>query len=135
MNAKAVYKKLIHKRKREYERYEGNNINFICKHNPKLFFKLFTKRKSKGSNYNISMTEFMDHFKKLNEPHGVLDDNDQEYNINANAIYEELDRYIELSEVINAIHKLNCNKSNAEDCLINEFFVYGQEILAPTLCK
>ena len=135
MNAKAVYKKLIQKRKREYGRYEGNNINFMRKHNPKMFYKLFAKRKSKGSNSNISMTEFLEHFKKLNESHGVLDGSVQENDIDSNAAYEELDESIELSEVMEAIKKLNCNKSNAEDLIINEFFVYGKDILAPTLCK
>ena len=134
-SSKAVYKKLIQKRKREYGRHEGNNINFMRKHNPKMFYKLFAKRKSKGSNSNISMTEFMEHFKKLNESHGILDGSYQENDIDSNAIYEELDEGIELSEVMKAIKKLNCNKSNAEDLMINELFVYGKDILAPTLCK
>ena len=134
-SSKAVYKKLIQKRKREYGRHEGNNINFMRKHNPKMFYKLFAKRKSKGSNSNISMTEFMEHFKKLNESHGILDGSYQENDIDSNAIYEELDEGIELSEVMKAIKKLNCNKSNAEDLMINELFVYSKDILAPTLCK
>ena len=119
MNAKAVYKKLINKRKREYGRYEGNNINFMRKYNPKMFYKLFAKPKSKGSNSNISMTEFLEHFKKLNESHGILDDSVQESDIDSNAVYEELDESVELSEVMEAIKKLNCNKINAEDCIIN----------------
>ena len=135
MNAKSAYKKYMRKCKREYDRYEGNNINFMRKHNPKQFYKLFTKRKSKGSNSNITMMQFMEHFKALNEVHGQPYDDDLGNDSYLQAAYSELDTPIELSEIKNAIKKLNYNKSNAEDCIINEVFIHGREILSPVLCK
>ena len=138
MKVKSIYKKCITKKKRLYDRYEGNNVDYIRKHNPKQFYKRFAKRKSKGDNAEISMKQFMDHFRKLNEGNhlpGVHDANDNENDIDVQAAYDELDKPIELSEVQNAIKKLKSNKSNAEDCMINELFTYGIDILSPTLCN
>ena len=42
MHVKSIYKKYINKKKGLYDRHEGNNIDYIRKHNPKPFYKLFS---------------------------------------------------------------------------------------------
>ena len=135
MNAKSVYKKYNIKKKREFDRYEGNNMEYMRKYNPKQFYKVFNKRKSKGSNSDISMQQFMEHFKNLNEVHNQSEDTEGDTDDDLHAAYDELDKPFDLSEVKKAIKKLNSNKSNAEDCLINEMFIHSIDILAPTLCR
>ena len=44
-------------------------------------------------------------------------------------MFSELDETISKQEIVSAIKKLNSGKSGGPDRLLNEFFIYGIEIL------
>ena len=127
---KSRYKKLINKKKRDYERYEGNMLNKMRKENPKLFYKNFSKKK-KNCTSDISMDKFFDYFKNLISSDENL--HNTEATEHGEAVYEELDLPISEHEIEIAIGKLRKDKSCAEDCLINEFFINGKDTLIPIL--
>ncbi|KAK3089979.1 hypothetical protein FSP39_008169 [Pinctada imbricata] len=132
---KLLYKKFIRKKKRQYERHEGNMLSKLRKDNPKVFYKHFAKKKN-NANSNISIDDFHEYFKKL-VCSEVNENNDNDYSsMDGNdSIYEQLDVQISEKEIINAIAKLKRDKSCAEDGLINEIFINSKITLVPVLCK
>ena len=137
LDKRFAYKKLVCKLKREYERHEGDMREYLRKHNPKQFYKFFSKRKSKSMRSTISLNQFFDHFKNLGTPHNDNLQANFEADLDSiqNSLYEELDVVITESEIAEAIKKLNTNKSCAEDNIINEIFIHCKTLLLPHLCK
>ncbi|KAK3086155.1 hypothetical protein FSP39_014419 [Pinctada imbricata] len=133
MRKKSDYKKYAVKQKRMFERYEGNRMDYMRKTNPRQFYKYFSRRKSKGTNSNITHEEFMKHFENLTSL--SYDESEIDINFIQDAIYSQLDIPITVKEIIEAIKKLNKNKSCAEDHMINEIFITCKDDLSPILCK
>jgi hypothetical protein len=64
VTAKRKYKCYEWKLKREYIQFEGNNIEYLKKKNPREFYKLFrNKKRNLLSSPNIF--ELYEHFKRL----------------------------------------------------------------------
>ena len=131
--AKHTYKKVENKLKRKYKRQEGDMLNYLKNSNPKQFYKLFSKKKSRITN-NLTNNDFMTHFKNL-----MFDENgDTDFNfneVNNESVFEELDCEITEDEILKAISNLKSNKSCSEDGIINEIFIKGKTILLPCLHK
>ena len=49
-------------------------------------------------------------------------------------VYPELDKSIELFEIVNAVKLLKRNKAYGDDNLLNEYFIESIDILSPLLC-
>ncbi|KAK3096267.1 hypothetical protein FSP39_025128 [Pinctada imbricata] len=63
---KSKYKKFEFRMKRQYKRYEGNMMSYLKRHNPKEFYKIFSKRNSSSKAHtDISMDQFVEHFRNL----------------------------------------------------------------------
>lgn len=65
--AKKKYKKYMKKSKYKYKRYEGDMFDFLRKHNPKHFYSLFSKGKSKSGKCSLTNDDFQAYFKSLIE--------------------------------------------------------------------
>ena len=108
------------------------------------YWKLLKGKAKPQKIHSISNTEFYDYFVKISNI--VLE------NINIVAhdfieivplyeageldtLYDELNTFITVDEVTKAITQLKCGKSAGLDLLINEFYIYGCEILASPLCS
>ena len=133
VTAKHNYKKVENKLKRHYKRQEGDMLTYLKKANPKQFYKLFSKKKSRVTN-NLTNDDFLLHFKNL-----MYDENEQTAfsfdEFDNDTIFEELDCEITENEILKAVSNLKANKSCSEDGIINEIFTKGKNILLPCLHK
>ena len=88
-------------------------LYYLKNSNPKQFYKLFSKKKSRITN-NLTNDDFMTHFKNL-----MFDENgdtDFTFNeVNNESVFEELDCEITEDEILKAISNLRSNKSCSED--------------------
>ena len=133
LHAKKKYKQYENKLKRNYKQHEGDMLDYLRKHNPKHFFSLFGKGKGKSMKSSLTNDDFYAHFKGLIE-RDEGDPTDNYYDItNTEPVYEELDKDITCEEISKAIHKLKCNKSCSEDCILNELFIKCQDVLMPLI--
>lgn len=123
------------KSKYKYKRYEGDMFDFLRKHNPKHFYSLFSKGKSKSGKCSLTNDDFQAYFKRLIEGNSVDHTESTCDFVNYNAVYEELDKEITYDEISKAIKKLKCNKSCSEDYIVNELFIRCNDILMPVLHK
>ena len=136
LSKRSAYKKMSCRLKRQYEKQEGDMREYLRKHNPKQFFKFFSKRKSKSVNSHISSSQFFEHFKNLCTPTENAHVNPEaDFDAIQNCLYAELDVVITEKEIEDAIKKSHSDKSCAEDNVINEIFIHCRTLLVPYLCK
>ena len=132
-NKRLWYKKLIKKKKNEYQVMLSKEMEALEYKSPKEFWSFF-KNKSSTKPGDISDEAFYTHFKDLH-----LNDNtgnafienickSVDYNFE-NCIYEELDKHITHEEIINVVKNLKLNKAHGIDNLINEYFMASIDIL------
>ncbi|VDI44010.1 Hypothetical predicted protein, partial [Mytilus galloprovincialis] len=134
VTAKRNYKLLEAKLKRNYKKQQGNMLEGLKRHNPKLFYRKFSsKRKVKPK---ATGKEFFDHFKRI-----ASEINSEENSRNGNSnndeipVYEELDCVITNKEILCAISSLKRSKSHGIDGLLNEYFIEFQDMLMPVFSK
>lgn len=133
-NLKTTYKRLVKKKKRNYEYTKLKEIERMRHARPKQFWKLFSKRKKTSS--NISLNEFFEYFSNLQNNLSTAQDPESEdfcLNNDFNSYdcnFEELDRPITAQEIQLVIRSLKNNKSCGTDQLLNEFFVESFDILS-----
>lgn len=84
-------------------------LDFLRKHNPKHFYNLFSKGKSRSGKSSLTNDDFQAYmyFKSLIESNteSICDP------VNENAVYGELDEEITCEEIRMAIKKLNVTKA------------------------
>ena len=86
--------------KRQYQQKEGDMMDYLHKHNPKQFFKYFSKRKKKSSPVNIGMSTFVEHFTNLiNIKYDDPNIDDNETFDSYDAVFDELDAEISETDV------------------------------------
>ena len=135
LHKKSLYKKTARQLKRNYDRHQGNNIEYLRKHNPKQFYKHFSKRKKKSIDTNITSDQFLHYFKQLADADNDSIDSSDVFDDVQNTVYEELDVTITEEEISKAIGRLKSNKSSAEDNIINEMFMKCRDVMTPLLCR
>lgn len=100
--AKREYKVMERRLKREYQRIEGNAMDFLKYSNPKLFYSKFRKRTEKKN--NVPLQSFYEHFKKLSSVN--IDntcDEDLFNNTDGDCVYPALDEVITEDDILKAI--------------------------------
>ena len=106
------YKKVENKLKRHYKRQEGDMLTYLKKTNPKQFYKLFSKKKSRVTN-NLTNDDFLLHFKNL-----MYDENEQTAfsfdEFDNDTIFEELDCEITENEILKVVSNLKAKKVAAK---------------------
>ena len=86
-------------------------MNYMRKHNPRIFHKHFSKKKRKNVTCGIFIDHFYEYFKNLISRE---DDNapEFEHTVDHNTVFENLDKNITISEIESAIKKLKAGKSH-----------------------
>lgn len=87
--AKKKYQKYRKKSKYKYKQYEGDMFDFLRKHNPKHFYSLFSKGKSKSGKCSLTNDDFQAYFKRLIEGNSVDHTESTCDFVNYNAVYED----------------------------------------------
>ncbi|CAG2226882.1 unnamed protein product [Mytilus edulis] len=108
IESKKNYKSYENRVKRNYLRYEGNQIDYWRKHNPKQFFDVFKKGK-KNTNCNLKSSDFYNHFKNLTAETSPNITDDVEAD-NQECVYNELDASITQEEVCKSYGSLSTQR-------------------------
>lgn len=104
-------------------------LNQIRRHNPKLFYKYFQRKKSHSS--DVDPTTFFNHFKELSLNRNATTMTTENVRSDNSAVFDELDQEITQNEIETAISNLKRDKSHGTDLLINEYFIEFKQNLLP----
>ena len=136
---KQLYKTMINRKRRSFELNKVKEIESLRHSKPRQFWNLFRKRNKRVGD-DIKIEEFKKYFSDLSSDiiNGFNADaedfrENHDFN-NTDNSFEELDRVIEVSEVISAVKRLKRDKAIGKDCLLNEYFIECIDILASHLC-
>ena len=140
VKARSDYKTTLRKARYEYDKQKTLRFENARFKNAKLYWNLL-KESAGVKPANIPLTDFEQYFKAINNPvdpfyspdEDILYFNERYENNEFEIIFEELNLSFTLDEILKAIGQLKANKSSGPDMLINEFFMNGKNVLAPTL--
>ena len=140
VKARSEYKVALRKARYEYDKQKTLRLENARFKNAKLYWNLL-KESAGVKPANIPLSVFEHYFKAINNPEDpfyapdedILFFNERYENNEFEIIFEELNISFTQDEILKAIGQLKTNKSSGPDMLINEFFMYGKNILAPTL--
>jgi hypothetical protein len=142
IHARKLFKAEARTCRLNYSRENTRRLVEAKSNNAKLYWKLL-KSRNRESTPNISNSSLYVHFNNLSLPTDDssilskdIDDYLQEYDCERQemaAIYAELDNVIQADEIYHAIKQLKGGKSAGPDMLINELFMYGSELIVPSL--
>lgn len=126
LNRKRDYKYCCRITKRKYFRMQGLKLADMKRKNPREFWKLFRSTSQKQTNEDISLEQFLQHFKSLTTDLQHEEDNDCReclYSFNNGqtpntSTFPELNIPITLQEVRNAIKLLDVNKAASFDHIL-----------------
>lgn len=107
-DAKKAYKRVNIRQKRIFLRTEGNMITHMKRENPKLFYKMFKKRK-RHDNSSLTADDFKSFFEQLMKSNTEKPENDPDVDSDEYT-FEELDCDIQIDEVLHEIKKLKTTK-------------------------
>ena len=130
---KREYKRYATRMKRHYYRYEGNKLCYMRKNNPKKFYKLFKKKPS--TRCTINSDEFFQYFKNICNTDNVIQVDANDNLDTTNAVFEELDKVIDVDEVVRVLKNLKCGKATGFDTLLNEYFAKFKDVFSPVLAR
>ena len=117
-----------------------NELRKTSKQDSKTFWKILNRFGKKGTDKNIKITidQFYDYFKSLNENEELNTDeiNFDELldNIDNQDIIDILDQDISEEEILLAVKNLNNGKTPGEDDIINEYIKSTVNQFLPILC-
>ena len=126
VTSKREYKTHERRIKRGYLRYQGDQLDYLKKKNPKEFYSIFCK--SKGNiHHGPNISEFNNHFKELSATEQItrIRTDDSKFALSEANIpsYPELSGLITTEEVTQAIKRLKKEMSPWVDNLLNEYFI------------
>ena len=140
VKARSVYKCLIRKCRFEYDKQNSSRFINAKYKNARLYWNLL-KESAGEKTPSVPLSSFEQNFRAVNNPadHFYTPDEDvlyfnERYERNEFSImFEELNVPFTYEEISTACWQLRTNKSAGPDKLINEFFIYGKDILSTTL--
>ena len=132
VTSKREYKTYERRIKRDYLRYQGDQLEYLKKKNPKEFYRIFRKRKG-NIHHGPNISEFYNHFKELSATEQITSTRTDDSEIATSEAtipsYPELSGLITTEEVTLAIKRLKKEKSPGVDNLLNEYFIEYQDYL------
>ena len=143
VSARTEYKRSVRKYRLEYRKQKTMQLLDLKYKNAKSYWKLLKDSQNINKSNSLSAQKFHNYFKSINDPdtpyyqadEDILEFNNRFLNSEAQIMFSELDVAITEQEIVNAIKQLNSGKSGGPDRLLNEFFVYGINILPKYLSK
>ena len=141
VKARSNYKSIIRKCRLNYDKERTKKFVDAKFKNAKMYWNML-KELAHVKPANMPLSSFEQYFRSINNPldpfyspdEDIVFFNERYANDEFNIMFVELNIGISHEEILNAIKQLKLNKSSGPDMLINEFFVHGKCILAPTLC-
>ena len=119
------YKKLIKSCKKSHERSFSDSLRNVKSANPREYWNLLNKDKSKVKPSNkISLDSFMEHFKNLSQIDRVDEENNDStfdpLSVN-HSVNEDINREFTFDEVLSVTKKLKNGKASGIDNILNEY--------------
>lgn len=142
VKARSDYKALLRKRRFNFDKEKTNKFLSAKNKNAKLYWNML-KELSHVKPANIALSAFEEYFKSVNNPsdpfyspdEDILYFNERYVNNEFSIMFEDLNLNFSEDEILRSIKQLKTNKSGGPDRIINEFFIHGKHILAPTVCN
>ena len=142
VRARSSYKTVLRKSKYEYDKEKTNKFVKAKNKNAKQYWNML-KELAYVKPANIALSVFEKYFRAVNNPsdpfytpdEDILYFNERYVNNEFVIMFEELNINFSHTDIMKSIKQLKTNKSGGPDMLINEFFIHGKTILAPTLCN
>ena len=141
VKARTDYKNTV--RKFNYERDKQKSFKLLNAKlkNAKEYWKLLKNSISQPKSKNISIIDFEDYFKAVNNPddpffqpdEDILHFNERFLNSETQIMFEELNGIITVEEIQRSINQLKNGRSGGPDKFLNEFFIHGAVALLPYL--
>ena len=130
--SKQRFKRMENTLKRRYKTQRGDMFSSMRRTNPKYFYRKF-RRKRKTLNSNLTLDDFVTHFKNLVSKDSIIDGqvNDENYDV----VYSELDRPFTEQEIDICVKKLKREKAPGNDNILNDFIKESKTVLLPLQCK
>ena len=137
LDCKHKYKLIVRRKKRAFKLRRLKDMESLKFCKPKDFWKHFRKKVTHDE--PVSLDEFFNYFSTLEN--GIFQTINREaedfcakYNFDSPDFDNELDYPITQEEILKAVRKLKRNKAYGKDCLLNEYFIEGINILLPFVC-
>ena len=133
-SSRSDYKKTIRQKKYMYNCERTRTLDKMKSNNPKEYWELL--KGTCTSNPMPPMSDFVNHFKSLNNPVHYTTNYDNNYNIDPTdnkIMFQELNEKIEEYELDKAVNDLKLNRSTGPDRVTNEFLIQGYDYLKKTI--
>ena len=141
VKARTEYKNMV--RKFNYERDKQKSLKLLNAKlkNAKDYWKLLKSSVAQPKSKNMSIVDFEDYFKAINNPEDpffqpdedILYFNERFLNSETQIMFDELNNNITVEEITRAINQLKNGRSGGPDKFLNEFFIHGSFALIPYL--
>ena len=139
VKSRSEYKTTIRKARYDYDKKKTMRLENARFKNAKLYWNLL-KESAGVKPASTSLTVSEQYFKAINNPldHFYSPDEDNAYfneryeNNEFTILFNELHISCTNDDILKAVSQLKTNKSGGPDKLINEFLVYGKDVLTPT---
>ena len=137
INAQSNFKNLMRKKRYIYDKAKTDKLISTKYQNAKAYWRLLKQTANKNTKNSISLKQFADYFKALNDPsdrvyqvdEDIMFFNERYVRGEIQIMFDELNREILKTELITAIKQLRNGASSGPDLLLNEFFKNGSETL------
>ena len=137
--SRTEYKTLLRSKRYQYDKHETEKLVQARYKNAKLYWNMLkNSQNGKNTSLNVSLSQFEQYFKSINNPESVFyqKDDETEYfnnrflNGELQVMFAELDIDISNEEIKKACSQLTSGRSGGPDKILNEFLKHG----FPYLC-
>ena len=98
-------------------------------------FQIIGFKKKPSTRCNINSDEFFQYFKNVCNTDNVIQVDANDNLDTTNAVFEELDKVIDVDEVVRVLKNLKCGKATGFDTLLNEYFAKFKDVFSPVLAR
>ena len=141
VKSRTEYKNAVRKFNYEIERQKSFKLLNAKVKNAKEYWKLLKSSVVQPKSKNISLVDFEDYFKAVNNledpffqpDEDILYFNERFLNSETQIMFDELNVNITVEEIRRAINQLKTGRSGGPDKFLNEFFIHGATELLPYL--
>ena len=142
VSARSQYKSFVRKCKFNHDYSRTKKLSDAKFRNAKLYWQML-KESACMNKSKLSLSVFEMYFKSVNNPNTDFFTPDEDIlcfveryeNNEFDIMFQELNVPFTNNEIFNAIKQLNSNKSSGPVLYINEFFIHGNDVLAPYILR